>query len=300
MNSSGAAEPISVVGHTAIDHICRVSNFPERHTSVPTIDHQIFFGGGAANIAAGIATLGEPCTLVSAVGSDFPGSAYERRMEELGIFRQFFYVDDCPTATAFMFNDEGGDQITFFDWGASRVFETAEAPALDFVHMATADPSFNVRVAEKSDFASFDPGQDISKYSKEQFETILDNITVLFANRHEAAQMAGTLGISVHDLAARVEIAVFTMDAEGCMLCIRGERQNVPAVRVKAADPTGAGDAFRAGFLTAYRRGYAPLRCCTIGTVTASFAVEEMGCQTNLPTWQRMAQRHEQHFGRLG
>jgi ribokinase len=84
------------------------------------------------------------------------------------------------------------------------------------------------------------------------------------------------------------------------MLCIRGERQNVPAVRVKAADPTGAGDAFRAGFLTAYRRGYAPLRCCTIGTVTASFAVEKMGCQTNLPTWQRMAERHEQHFGRLG
>ncbi|MDK2975292.1 MAG: nucleoside kinase [Methanofollis sp.] len=290
---------ISVVGHTAIDHICRVPYFPERHTSVPTRDHRIFFGGGAANIAAGIATLDEPCTLVSAVGPDFPGSAYERYLDELGIVRQFFYVDDCPTATAFMFNDESGDQITFFDWGASRAFETADAPALDFVHMATADPSFNVKVAEKSDFVSFDPGQDIAKYSKEQFETILDNIAILFANRHEAAQMAGTLGISVRDLAARVEIAVFTMDSEGCMLYVHGEGQSVPAVRVNAVDPTGAGDAFRAGFLTAYRRGYAPLRCCTVGTVAASFAVERMGCQTNLPTWERMAERHGRYFGSI-
>lgn len=291
---------ISVVGHTAIDHICRVPYFPERHTSVPTVDHRIFFGGGAANIAAGIATLNEPCTLVSAVGSDFPGSAYERRMDELGIVRQFFYVDDCPTATAFMFNDAGGDQITFFDWGASRVFETAEAPALEFVHMATADPAFNVRVAEKSEFASFDPGQDICKYSKEQFEAILENIDVLFANRHEATRMAETLGISVPELAASVNLAVFTMDADGCMLYVHGEQQHVPSVRVKAVDPTGAGDAFRAGFLTAYHRGYPPLRCCTIGAATASFAVEQMGCQTNLPTWERMAERHERYFGSLG
>ncbi|WP_298668642.1 carbohydrate kinase family protein [uncultured Methanofollis sp.] len=288
---------ISVVGHTAIDHICQVPRFPEKHTSTYTLDHQIFFGGGAANIAAGIATLGGECTLVSAVGSDFPGSAYERRMEELGIERRFFYVPDRPTATAFMFNDLAGAQITYFDWGASSVFAEAEAPALDFVHMATADPSFNVKVAEKSEFASFDPGQDILKYSREQFEAILDNINILFANRHEAATMAEVLGTSVSDLAKSVEIAVITMDAEGCMLCVHGEKQMVPAIRVEMADPTGAGDAFRAGFLTAYQRGYTPLRCCTIGTTAASFVVEKVGCQTNLPTWERMAERHEQHFG---
>ncbi|TAJ44636.1 carbohydrate kinase family protein [Methanofollis fontis] len=288
---------ISIVGHTAVDHICRVPFFPERHTSVYTLDHRIFFGGGAANIAAGIATLGECCELVSAVGSDFPGGAYERHMADLGIVPRFFQVDDRPTATAFMFNDAEGDQITFFDWGASAVFADAEAPSLPFVHMATADPSFNVRVAERSEFASFDPGQDILKYDREQFEAILEHISILFANRHEAARMAEVLGISMDELADRVEIAVFTMDSAGCMLCTGGERRTIPAVRVEAEDPTGAGDAFRAGFLTAYLRGLPPVRCCTIGTVTASFAVERMGCQTNLPTWERMAERHRQHFG---
>jgi sugar/nucleoside kinase (ribokinase family) len=288
---------ISVVGHTAIDHICTVPHFPERHTSVSTLDHQIFFGGGAANIAVGIATLGGTCELVSAVGSDFPGSAYEQKLDELGIGRRFFEVPDRPTATAFMFNDVGGDQITYFDWGASAVFAEAEAPALDFVHMATADPSFNVRVAERSEFASFDPGQDILKYTKEQFEAILDNINILFANRHEARQMAETIGTTVHDLAARVDLAVFTMDSKGCMLCVDGEEKQIPAIRVEVADPTGAGDAFRAGFLTAYARGYEPVRCCTVGTTTASFVVEEVGCQTNLPTWERLARRHEEHFG---
>ncbi|MDD1706058.1 MAG: PfkB family carbohydrate kinase, partial [Methanoregulaceae archaeon] len=150
---------IHIVGHTAIDHISRVSSLPVRNGSSTITARSILFGGGAANIATGIARLGGEVTLVSAVGEDFEGSDYQAWLKENGVFTRFYTVPGKHTATAFMFNDPSGDQITFFEWGASEIFRTSDPPSFPFVHMATADPAFNVKVAEKAGFSSFDPGQ---------------------------------------------------------------------------------------------------------------------------------------------
>jgi ribokinase len=243
--------------------------------------------------------LGEQVTLVSCIGDDFTGSDYERWMKKLGIGQQFFTVPGTHTPTAFMFTDDAGDQMTFFEWGASKAFAHADAPSLPFVHMATADPTFNCHIAERSEFASFDPGQDVFYYSKEQLETIIANIDVLFANQHEVKQMCDTLGITRKALIGQVDTAIFTMSGDGSTLYSQGTEHFVPVVPVKLADPTGAGDAYRAGFLSAYVRGYAPVTCCRIGTVTASFVVEHVGCQTHLPDWNAMKVRYQQHFGTL-
>jgi ribokinase len=288
---------IHIVGHTAIDHISKVPHLPKANCSTHITDRQIYFGGGASNIAAGIAMLGEKVTLHSCIGGDFAGSDYDRWMTKLGICRDFFDVPDAHTPTAFMFTDDSGDQMTFFEWGASRAFATSEAPALPFVHMATADPHFNCQVAEKSDFVSFDPGQDVFWYDKETLGTIIDNADILFANQHEVMQMCQTLSVSRADLIGKVDMAVFTMSGNGSTLYTKGDEHFIPAVPVTLADPTGAGDAYRAGFLSAFVRGYQPLTCCRIGTVTASFAVEHVGCQTHLPDWAAMEARYRQHFG---
>ena len=290
---------ISVVGHTAIDHICRVPRFPAVNGSIHILDRKVYFGGGAANIASGIAKLNEPCTLVSAVGGDFPGSEYEQWMEQLGISRRFFTIPEAHTATAFMFTDEAGDQITFFEWGASQAFEYEEAPSLPFVHMATADPGFNVRVAERSEFVTFDPGQDLHRYKKEQLDSILGNINVLFANQYEIQGMEKILGTSTREIINRVPRVVITMGKEGSVLHEKGDSSRIPVFPVTMADPTGAGDAYRAGFLTAFYRGYTPLTACKIGTITASFAVEQIGCQTNLPDGEQMEVRYMKSFGSL-
>lgn len=288
---------IYVVGHTAIDHICRVSGLPPKNGSATIIERKVYFGGGAANIAAGIAKLGEPCTLLSAVGGDFPGSDYDRWQRSLGLVQQFFAVPEDHTPTAFMFTDGNGDQVTFFEWGASRIFPGAEAPELPFVHMATADPDFNIRVAEKAGFATFDPGQDLHRYSKGQLEKILSHIDILFANQHEVESMCRTLGMSGDDLAASVPMAVFTMGQRGSEYTRGNEKDHIPAIRVRLVDPTGAGDAYRAGFLAAWKKNYPPLVCCRAGTVTASFAVEVAGCQNNLPSWADMESRYRSSFG---
>lgn len=291
---------ISVVGHTAIDHLFRVPDLPGRHNSTYIMDHKVYFGGGAANIAAGIATLGEKCQLISSVGGDFPGSDYDRWLRDLGVEQDFAVVKGARTATAYVFTDDAGDQETFFEWGASTAFARAEAPALDFVHMATADPDFNVRVAEKSTFASFDPGQDLLCYTPDQLEIILANIDILFSNNHEMDRMCDMLGLERAALIASVPMVVTTRGAEGSMLYMEGEEYPVPAVRVEAVDPTGAGDGYRAGFLTAFRKGYAPLDCCRAGAVVSSFVVEQVGTQTNLPDWDRMLGRYRKVFGEPG
>jgi ribokinase len=290
---------IHIVGHTAIDHISKVPHLPKANCSTHITDRQIYFGGGASNIAAGIAMLGEVVTLHSCIGSDFSGSEYDRWMTRLGVKREFFVVPDAHTPTAFMFTDDHGDQMTFFEWGASRAFATADAPGLPFVHMATADPNFNCRVAERSEFVSFDPGQDVFWYNREQLGSIIDNANILFANQHEVLQMCETLGITREMLIKNVDTAIFTMSGDGSTLYTGGNEHFIPVVPVTLADPTGAGDSYRAGFLSAYVRGYPPLTCCKIGTVTASFVVEHVGCQTHLPAWADMAGRYRKHFGVL-
>jgi ribokinase len=220
-------------------------------------------------------------------------------MNKIGIHQQFFCVPDAHTPTAFMFTDDSGDQMTFFEWGASKAFAHSEAPSLPFVHMATADPEFNCRVAERSEFTSFDPGQDVFWYTKEQLGTILANTDILFANQHEIQQMCTTLGITKDTIVRQVGTAIFTMSGDGSTLYSNGSEHFIPVVPVTLADPTGAGDSYRAGFLSAYVKGYTPLTCCKIGTVTASFVVEHVGCQTHLPDWSTMRLRYQQHFGTL-
>ena len=290
---------IHVVGHTALDHISRVPHLPARNCSTHISDRHIYFGGGAANIAAGIAVLGEQVTLISCTGGDFAGGEYDHWMKKIGIRQQFFVVPDANTPTAFMFTDDTGDQMTFFEWGASKAFATSEAPHLPFVHMATADPEFNCRVAERSEFASFDPGQDVFWYTKEQLGTILANTDILFANHHEVQQMCTTLGMTREAIVSQVGTAIFTMSGDGSILYSGGKEHFIPVVPVTLVDPTGAGDAYRAGFLSAYVQGYPPLTCCRIGTVTASFVVEHPGCQTHLADWKTMRNRYQQHFGAL-
>ena len=290
---------IHIVGHTAVDHILRVPHFPAPHTSTFIRDHRVFFGGGAANIAAGIARLGVPVTLVSGVGGDFAGGDYERWLQGLGVQLDLATDPSNRTPTAYVFTNDAGDQITYFEWGASRTFATREAPALDFVHLATADPGFNVRAAEKGRFVTFDPGQDIFWYGRDQVERILARTRILFANRHEMDYLGGLLGVGRGELISRIEMVVVTMDAEGSVLYTGGREHRIPVVPVKAVDPTGAGDAYRAGFLAAFHRGHTPLTSCRVGATTASFAVEKAGCQTNLPDWSQMVARYWTHFGDL-
>jgi ribokinase len=96
-----------------------------------------------------------------------------------------------------------------------------------------------------------------------------------------------------------IDIIVVTYDSKGSRIYTDKEEFLIPATSVKAVDPTGAGDAYRAGFLLALTKGYSLSTCGEVGSTVASFAVQMRGCQTDLPTWKEMKARYEANFGRL-
>ncbi|NKQ39001.1 MAG: carbohydrate kinase family protein [Methanosarcinales archaeon] len=291
---------ISVVGHVALDYLFNVEKITDSNESSPIINYEILFGGGAANVAAAIAKLGGEVELIAPIGTDFESSGYKAQLESFGVDLTSLYpIEKKETVKVFVFTDKEHNQSSYFYWGASSEFKNLTPRKCDFVHLSTADPTFNSKISKISNFVSFDPGQDLVIYSKEQLKAILENTDILFANRHELKRMCDMTGFTHSEFKDMIEIMVITYDSKGSMLYTKGEQHKIPIVSVDAVDPTGAGDGYRAGFLVAYKKGYPLITCCKIGSTVASFMVEKQGCQTNLPTWDIMETRFKENFGEL-
>jgi ribokinase len=291
---------ISIVGHTALDYIVDVEKIVGKNESSPVIDYEEYPGGGAANIAAAIAKLGGKSQLISPVGTDFASSGYEKILTDVHVdLSRLYRLENQKISKAFIFTDMEGNQTTYFYWGASLKFKELEPEPVDFVHLATADCVYNAKISQIANFVSFDPGQDLVTYSKENLETILSHTDILFANRHEIQRVMEMTGKNFSELKSLIDIIVVTYDSKGSRIYTDEEEFAIPVVSVKAVDPTGAGDAYRAGFLLALTRGYSISTCGEIGSTVASFAVQARGCQTDLPTWEEMEARYEANFGKL-
>ncbi len=291
---------ISIVGHTALDYIVDVEKIAGKNESSPVTDYEEYPGGGAANIAVAITRLGGKSQLISPVGKDFTSSGYEKILTDAHVdLSRLYRLDDQKISKAFIFTDKEHNQTTYFYWGASSKFKELEPEPVDFVHLATADSVYNAKLAQIAGFVSFDPGQDLVTYSKENLELVLANTDILFANRHEIRRVSEITGKSFSELKAMIDVIVVTYDSKGSTIYTNEGEFEIPVVSVKAVDPTGAGDAYRAGFLLALTRGYSLPTCGKIGSTVASFVVQARGCQTNLPTWEEMKTRYEANFGKL-
>ena len=297
---------ISVTGHTSIDYLLTVQSIAGPNQSSRVSDCKEYFGGGAANVAVAIAKLGGSAELISPVGNDFSLSGYEKHLSESGVdLSKLYHLNDLSLSKAFVITDSESNQTTYFYWGAAAKLSEMEPPQVRLVHMVTADCFFNAKMSLSADFVSFDPGQDLVTYQKEPLNTILENTNILFTNRHEIQRVMDISGKTFEDLKSMIGLIVVTYDKDGSILYeneiadgnyVKTTETKIPVVLAKSVDPTGAGDAYKAGFLTAFVKGYSPRICCQIGSVVSSFAVEKVGCQTNLPTWIQMTERYNLNY----
>jgi sugar/nucleoside kinase (ribokinase family) len=281
------------IGHTAFDFIIQVKEFPLPNSSTSINKMQTLYGGAAANVAVVASNLGLKSSLVSAVGKDFIGSEYQENLENLNIdIENMIVIEDEKTPTAFVLTDLNNDQISYFYWGAASKFKTSEPPyeaieKVSAVHLATGDPGFNRRSGEVAHDAgkliSFDPGQDLHMYSKNELESVIKICDILFGNHHEIKRIQDSLNMSIDDLRDfGPDIVVTTHGKDGSSICTDNEIR-IEAIITDTIDPTGAGDSYRAGFLNAYLKGKDLETCGKFASSVASFVVEAEGCQTNVP-----------------
>lgn len=300
------SQKISVTGHTSLDYLLTVESMAGPNSSSPVLDCREYFGGGAANVAAAIARLGGDAELISPVGNDFSQHGYDKELLKFGVdLSKLYHIPDYSLSKAFVITDSDSNQTTYFYWGAAAKLGEMVPPRVSFVHMVTADCFFNAKMSQAADFVSFDPGQDLVTYQKEPLNTILENTDILFANRHEIERVMEISGRTFGDLKKMIGLIVVTYDKEGSILYeneikdgqyIQTIETKIEPVFAESVDPTGAGDAYKAGFLTAFVKGYPCRICCQIGSVVASFVVEKVGCQTNLPDWNQMKGRYAKYF----
>lgn len=289
------------IGHTAFDYIIQVNQFPEPNSSTAIKTLKTPFGGAAANVAVVAANLGLKSSLISAVGEDFIGSEYQKKLKGLDInLEGMILIEDEKTPTAFVVTNSNNDQISYFYWGAAAYFKNSDIPVKTIenahaVHLATGDPGFNSRCGqvahENEKLISFDPGQDLHMYSPEDLKKVLKISNILFGNHHEIDRIMKILKIDINQLRMLgPKIVVKTIGQDGSII-YADEKIKIDAKLTKTIDPTGAGDSYRAGFLKGYLNGEDLETCGNLASAVASFVVEAEGCQTNIPNYDMALKR---------
>ncbi len=292
---------IAVTGSIATDHLM---TFPGRFADSLMADKldsvslsflvdelEIRRGGVAANIAFGMGCLGLRPILVGAVGPDF--ADYRSWLDRHGVDTASVHVSDVRhTARFICTTDEHQNQIASFYPGAMSEARGIELKpvadrvgGLDLVLIGANDPEGMVRHTEECRQRDYrfaaDPSQQLARMEGPEIRDLVDGAAYLFTNEYEAALTESKTGWSSDDVLKRVEVRVTTLGKAGARI----ERSGEAAVSVVCpeedtkADPTGVGDAFRAGFLAGVAWGLSDERSAQVGSLVATYVVETVGTQ---------------------
>lgn len=292
---------IAVSGSIATDHLM---TFPGRFGSQFIADQmdrvslsflvddlQIRRGGVAANICFGMACLGLSPILVGAVGDDF--ADYRSWLERHGVDCDSVHVSELHHTARFLCTtDEEHNQIASFYTGAmaeSREIELQpivdRVGGLDLVMVSPSDPDAMLRHTDECrqraiPFAA-DCSQQLARMEGAQIRRLVDGAAYLFGNDYEKALIEQKTGWDEEEVLSRVGVRVTTLGPKGARIDIQGEPSLhiQPAPEHRKADPTGVGDAFRAGFLAGLAWGMSLERCGQIGNLTATHVLEHVGGQ---------------------
>lgn len=248
-------------------------------------------GGVGGNIAFGMAVLGARPVLVGSAGSDF--ADYRSWLVRHGVDCDSVHISESAHTARFVCTTDSvlAQIATFYPGAMSEARELEFGPVidrvgdLDLVLVGPDDPEAMLRHTDECrergiPFAA-DPSQQMAFMDGPSIRRLIDGATYLFTNEYESHLAEQKTGWSAEEIAQRVQVRIITRGADGCTVAARGEEPIdvgvVPARTV--ADPTGVGDAFRAGFLVGLAAGLELRHCAQLGAVMATHVVETVGTQ---------------------
>lgn len=261
------------------------------------------FGGCAGNIAYNLALLGQEADIVATAGSDF--GRYAEHLASCGASPASIRVDSSDlTSVAHIVTDRAGNQIAAFALGAGgRPYDPLpDLSGAALVFLAAGCVADTLALARKAKEAGvpyyFDPGQAIPSLAAEDLREIALGAAGLFCNDYELGMIAKKTGWSEAEIAGRLPLLVVTLGAKGSRVAKGGEAIEIPAVpAAEAIDPTGAGDAHRAGFLAGLVRALPPRECGRLASAAAAYAVEQVGTQSHWFSLPELRERYERAYG---
>ncbi|MGE0356532.1 MAG: carbohydrate kinase family protein [Burkholderiales bacterium] len=262
------------------------------------------YGGCAGNIAYSLKLLGEDPLIMATVGHD--AEPYQRRLDQLGLSRR--HVRALPehfTAQAFITTDIDDNQITAFHPGAMSQSHLNRIAETDGVGLAIVSPDGRQGMVEHArDLARagipyvLDPGQGLPMFTGEDILGMLAGARCLTVNDYEARMVEQKTGRTISRLAESVEAVVVTRGAEGAEVHCGGQQILVPAVKPDSlVDPTGCGDAFRAGLLYGMARGWEWLKSARLASLMGAIKIAHRGGQNHRPAREEIAVRFAAAFG---
>ncbi|HWP95013.1 MAG TPA: carbohydrate kinase family protein [Gammaproteobacteria bacterium] len=264
------------------------------------------FGGCAGNIAYSLKLLGAEAYPMGTVGRDF--GPYAEWLDRHGISRRFIKeLPDTYTAQAYITTDLDNNQITSFHPGAMNHSHQNVVPqnAGITIGVVAPDGRFGM-IAHAEQFHAagipflFDPGQGIPLFNGAELLDLIDKASWVAVNDYESQLLEERTGLSLYDIAARVEALIVTWGAKGSVIYTRGSRIDVPAVPApEIRDPTGCGDAYRAGLLYGIMHGYDWETTGNIAALLGAIKIGYHGTQNHRFTPQEFWARYEQVFGSL-
>ncbi|MEU6781599.1 ribokinase [Nonomuraea angiospora] len=287
---------ISVFGSANMDLVAYVSEAPKRGETVTGHRFRTVPGGKGANQAIAAARAGAHVAFLGAVGDDGFGSEMRATLAEAGIDVRGLREVPGPSGIAhIVVDDEGGNSIIVVPGANGTV---AGASGEDLAAIARSDalllqlelPMEAVVAAAQAAQVSGVPVYLTPAPARPLPDELLDAVTTIVPNEHEAAAITGAAGpdAALDALLERVEEVLITLGSEGALYGSRsGERLRVPAVKVEAVDTTAAGDTFVGAFAVARSEGMSVADALGFASTAAALSVQREGASTSMPT------RHE-------
>ena len=262
------------------------------------------FGGCAGNIAYSLNALGGRALPMATVGSD--GADYIERLRTLGISTEFVrQVGDTFTAQAMIMNDRDNNQITAFHPGAMNYSHENRISRSFGADLAIIGPDGkegmlqHARQCAEADIAFvFDPGQGLPMFSSEELMQFVRQADFVAVNDYEGKLLEERTGRKLEQLAKEVKALVCTMGAKGSVIFADGKRHEIPIVEAeKVVDPTGCGDAYRAGLLYGIAHGWDWPSTGRLSALLGAIKIAQRGAQNHAPKRDEIEARFERAFG---
>jgi len=262
------------------------------------------FGGCAGNIAYNLKLLGGDGLIMATCGHDF--APYHAWLRDCGIAADHIRTIDTEfTAQAYITTDLDNNQITAFHPGAMNHSHANAVQEARGVRMGIVSPDGRQGMLDHAaQFARagipfiFDPGQGLPMFDGEALSGFIAQATWIAVNDYEASLLCERTGRSLEQLAAGVQALIVTRGAEGSRIYVQGQMIEIPAARPRVlADPTGCGDAYRAGILYGLQRGLDWQTTGRIASLMGAIKMEHHGTQHHRLTQTELRARYRDNFG---